>query len=114
MLTDRYLDGVPADSRAATGGALGRDMLTDDAMAKVRGLGAVAEARGQSLAQMALAWALRDPRMTSLVIGVSSVAQLESNVAALDNVTFSDDELVAIDEHATDSGVNLWAASSSY
>jgi L-glyceraldehyde 3-phosphate reductase len=114
MLTDRYLDGVPADSRAATGGALGRDMLTDDRMATVRALAAVAEARGQSLAQMALAWALRDPRMTSLVIGVSSVAQLEANLAALDNLTFTDDELAAIDEHATDAGVNLWATSSSY
>jgi L-glyceraldehyde 3-phosphate reductase len=114
MLTDRYVDGVPTDSRAATGGALGRDMLTDDRMAQVRALAAVAESRGQSLAQMALSWALRDPRMTSLVIGVSSVAQLEANLAALDDLTFTDDELAAIDEHATDAGVNLWAASSSH
>jgi L-glyceraldehyde 3-phosphate reductase len=78
----------------------------------VRSLAALAEARGQSLAQLALAWALRDPRMTSLVIGVSSVAQLEANLAALDDLSFTDDELHAIDRHATDAGVNLWAASS--
>ena len=113
MLTDRYLDGIPADSRVATGGALSRDMITEDRLAQVRALAALAARRGQSLAQMALAWALRDPRMTSLVIGASSVAQLEANLAALENLAFSDDELDAIDEHATDAGVNLWAASSS-
>jgi L-glyceraldehyde 3-phosphate reductase len=112
MLTDRYLDGIPADSRVATGGALDRGMVTDDRMAQVRALGEIAEARGQSLAQMALAWALRDPRMTSLVLGVSSVAQLEANIAALDGLSFGDDELAAIDRHATDAGINLWAASS--
>ena len=113
MLTDRYLDGIPADSRVATGGALSRDMITDDRLAQVRALTALASGRGQSLAQMALAWALRDPRMTSLVIGASSVAQLEANLAALENLTFSDDELDTIDQYATDAGVNLWAASSS-
>jgi L-glyceraldehyde 3-phosphate reductase len=112
MLTDRYLDGIPADSRVATGGALDRGMVTDDRMAQVRALGEIAEARGQSLAQMALAWALRDPRMTSLVLGVSSVAQLEANIAALDGLSFGDDELAAIDRHAIDAGINLWAASS--
>jgi L-glyceraldehyde 3-phosphate reductase len=113
LLTDRYLDGIPPDSRVATGGAMSRDMLTDEAMTRVRALTAVAEARGQSLAQLALAWALRDPRMTSLVIGASSVTQLEANLAALDNLALSDDELAAIDKHAVDEdGVNLWAASS--
>ncbi len=112
LLTDRYLDGIPADSRVATGGAMDRDMITDERLAQVRSLAALAEARGQSLAQMALAWALRDPRMTSLVIGVSSVAQLEANLAALDDLSFTDDELTAIDQYATDAGVNLWAASS--
>jgi L-glyceraldehyde 3-phosphate reductase len=112
LLTDRYLDGIPADSRVATGGAMDRDMITDERLARVRSLAALAEARGQSLAQLALAWALRDPRMTSLVIGVSSVTQLEANLAALDDLSFTDDELTAIDQYATDAGVNLWAASS--
>ena len=87
-------------------------MLTEERLAQVRALAAVAEARGQSLAQLALAWALRDPRMTSLVIGASSVAQLDANLGALDNLAFSEDELTAIDQHATDAGINLWAASS--
>ncbi len=112
LLTDRYLDGIPSDSRVATGGAMDRSMITDERLAQVRALASVAEARGQSLAQMALAWALRDPRMTSLVIGVSSVAQLEDNLAALDDLSFSDDELAVIDQHATDAGINLWSASS--
>jgi len=112
MLTDRYLDGIPADSRVATGGALSRDMLTEERLAHVRALAAVADARGQSLAQLALAWALRDPRMTSLVIGASSVDQLDANLDALDNLSFADDELTAVDQDATDAGINLWAASS--
>jgi L-glyceraldehyde 3-phosphate reductase len=113
LLTDRYLDGVPADSRVATGGAMGRDMLTGERLDRVRALNAVAAARGQSLAQLALAWALRDPRMTSLVIGASSVAQLEANVAALDAPELTADELADVDRHAVEAGVNLWAASSS-
>jgi L-glyceraldehyde 3-phosphate reductase len=112
MLTDRYLDGIPADSRVATGGALSREMLTEERLAHVRALAAVADARGQSLAQLALAWALRDPRMTSLVIGASSVAQLDANLEALDNVAFAEEELTAIDQYATEAGINLWAASS--
>jgi L-glyceraldehyde 3-phosphate reductase len=112
MLTDRYFNGIPADSRVATGGALSRDMLTEERLAHVRALAAVADARGQSLAQLALAWALRDPRMTSLVIGASSVAQLDANLDALDDLLFADDELSAIDQDATDAGINLWAASS--
>jgi L-glyceraldehyde 3-phosphate reductase len=112
LLTDRYLDGIPADSRVATGGAMSRDMVSEDNLARVRALAGLAEERGQSLAQMALSWALRDPRMTSLVIGASSVAQLEDDLAALDNLAFTDAELDAIDKYATDADVNLWAASS--
>jgi L-glyceraldehyde 3-phosphate reductase len=91
---------------------MGRDMISEDNLARVRALAGLAEERGQSLAQMALAWALRDPRMTSLVIGASSVAQLEDDLAALDNLAFTDDELDAIDKYATDADINLWAASS--
>jgi L-glyceraldehyde 3-phosphate reductase len=112
LLTDRYLNGIPADSRVATGGALSRDMITEGRLTQVRALAALAEGRGQSLAQLALAWALRDPRMTSLVIGASSVAQLDANLSALDNVAFTDDELREIDQYATDADINLWAASS--
>jgi len=113
LLTDRYLHGIPADSRIATGGAMSESMLTGSNLAKVRGLGAIAARRGQSLAQLALAWALRDPRMTSLVIGASSVAQLEANIAALDNPDLIDDELAEIDQFATEGDVNLWARSTS-
>jgi L-glyceraldehyde 3-phosphate reductase len=113
LLTDRYLDGVPADSRVATGGAMGHDMLTEDRLDRVRALDRVARGRGQSLAQLALVWALRDPRMTSLVIGASSVAQLEANVAALDRTELSADELAEIDRHATDADINIWEPSSS-
>jgi L-glyceraldehyde 3-phosphate reductase len=112
LLTDRYLNGIPADSRVATGGAMSRDMLTEDNLAHVRALAELAGERGQSLAQTALAWALRDPRMTSLVIGASSVAQLEADLAALDNLAFTDAELDAIDKYATDADINLWEASS--
>jgi len=114
LLTDRYLHGVPADSRVATGGALGTGMLTDENLARVRALADIAAARGQSLAQLALAWALRDDRVTSVLLGASSVAQLEANVGALDNLTFTDDELAEIDKYAVDSDINLWAPSSSY
>jgi L-glyceraldehyde 3-phosphate reductase len=111
LLTDRYLDGIPTDSRIATGGAMSESMLTDSNMAKVRGLGEIAARRGQSLAQFALAWALRDLRMTSLVIGASSVAQLEANVAALNNLDLSADELAEIDQFATEGDINIWARS---
>ncbi len=113
LLTDRYLDGVPADSRVATGGAMGRDMLTEDRLSRVRALNEVAARRGQTLAQLALVWALRDPRMTSLVIGASSIAQLDDNVGALDQLDLTGDELAEIDRLATDADVNLWARSSS-
>jgi L-glyceraldehyde 3-phosphate reductase len=112
MLTDRYLDGVPADSRAARAGSLTPDMLGDDVLERIRALNAIARSRGQTLAQLALAWTLRDPRVTSTLIGASSVSQLEENVAALDRPDFTDEELAQIDRYAVDSGINLWAASS--
>jgi L-glyceraldehyde 3-phosphate reductase len=112
MLTDRYLGGIPEDSRAARDSSLDRDFLSDDNLARVRALNEIARRRGQSLAQMAIAWALRDERVTSALIGASSVEQLEQNVAALDNLEFDDAELEEIDRHAVDSGINLWAASS--
>jgi L-glyceraldehyde 3-phosphate reductase len=113
MLTDRYLDGIPEGSRASQGKSLSPTLLTEEALAKIRALNDVAARRGQSLAQLALAWALRDPRVTSALIGASSVSQLEANVAALDRLDFGDGELEEIDRHATESGINLWARSSS-
>ncbi|MGY1680049.1 L-glyceraldehyde 3-phosphate reductase [Geodermatophilus sp. SYSU D01176] len=110
MLTGKYLDGVPEGSRASQGKSLSTDLLTGEALGHVRALDDIAQKRGQSLAQMALAWALRDPRVTSVLIGASSVGQLEQNVGALDRLDFSDDELTAIDEHAVDSGIDLWEA----
>ena len=112
MLTDRYLNGVPRGSRATEDSSLSPDFLTADNLDKIRALNGIAERRGQSLAQMAIAWVLRDPRMTSTVLGASSVAQLENNVAALANTAFSEDELAEIDKYATESGINLWARSS--
>jgi len=112
MLTDKYLDGIPEGSRAARGYALSEDLLSAEALDKIRALNEIALGRGQTLAQMALAWTLRDPRVTSALIGASSVAQLEENVAALDRLGFTDDELAEIDRYATDSDVNLWAGSS--
>jgi L-glyceraldehyde 3-phosphate reductase len=108
VLTDRYLDGIPEESRAAQGKSLAPESLTEPMLAQVRALHEMAQARGQSLAQMALAWALRDHRVTSVLVGASSVGQLEQNVAALDNLEFSDEELAAIDQHAVDAGVDLW------
>jgi L-glyceraldehyde 3-phosphate reductase len=112
MLTDRYLDGVPAGSRASRDSSLSTDLLSEQNMAKVRGLKAIADRRGQSLAQLALAWTLRDPRMTSTLIGASSVAQLEDSLGALDNRAFTGEELAEIDTFATESDINLWARSS--
>ena len=99
LLTDRYLGGIPADSRVRTSVFLNESDLSEEKMATIRGLGAIAERRGQSLAQLALAWALRDPRMTSLIIGASSVEQLETNIAALDNLDFTAEELAEIERH---------------
>jgi L-glyceraldehyde 3-phosphate reductase len=112
MLSTKYLDGVPEDSRAAEGRYLSTDFLTDDNLARIRSLNEIAQRRGQALPQMAVAWTLRDPRVTSALIGASSVEQLEQNVAALDNLDFSDEELAEIDRYAVDSGINLWADSS--
>jgi L-glyceraldehyde 3-phosphate reductase len=112
LLTDRYLGGVPAGSRASQAGSFGKELLTDETLAKVRALDQVARNRDQSLAQMAIAWTLRDPRVTSALVGASSVEQLEQNVAALENLDFTADELAEIDRHASDSGINIWAASS--
>ncbi|HZM84725.1 MAG TPA: L-glyceraldehyde 3-phosphate reductase [Candidatus Limnocylindrales bacterium] len=111
ILTDRYLHGVPDDSRIGTGGALSESQLTEANMTRVRALTEIAGRRGQSLAQLALAWALRDPRMTSLVIGASSLAQLEANVAALDNLPLTDSELDEIEPFASEGSINLRAES---
>ena len=108
LLTDRYLGGVPPGSRAARDGSLTSGMLNDENLGRVRSLNDVALERGQSLAQMAIAWALRDPRMTSVLIGASSVEQLEQNVAALDNLAFTADEIDTIDRYAVDGGIDLW------
>jgi L-glyceraldehyde 3-phosphate reductase len=112
LLTDRYLDGVPADSRAAQGKSLDPAQLTDSTLTHLKALDALARERGQSLAQLALSWLLRDPRVTSVLIGASSVEQLEANLAAAHAPEFTTDELSRIDQHAVDAGINLWAASS--
>ncbi len=111
LLTNRYLDGVPADSRAAQGKSLDPGSITDEKVGKIRALAEIAARREQTLAQLALAWALRDPRMTSLVIGASSVRQLEDNVAALNNLDFTAEELAEIDRYATEEDINLWKRS---
>ncbi|MDT4986217.1 MAG: L-glyceraldehyde 3-phosphate reductase [Micromonosporaceae bacterium] len=112
LLTDRYLDGIPADSRVRTGGALTESMINAQSLAKVRGLTDIAARRGQTLAQLAIAWALRDPRMTSVVLGASSVRQLDENIAALGNLTLRASELAEIDRYATGADADLWADSS--
>jgi L-glyceraldehyde 3-phosphate reductase len=112
LLTSRYLGGVPSDARASRSGSLSRDMLSEQTLTKIRALDAVARGRGQTLAQMALAWTLRDGRITSALIGASSIAQLDENLAALAKTSFSSDELAEIDRHATESGINIWAESS--
>jgi L-glyceraldehyde 3-phosphate reductase len=108
MLSDRYLKGIPEGSRATQHGSLSPDMLTEQALAKIRALNEIAQRRGQTLAQMALAWTLRDPRVTSTLPGASSIEQFEANIAALDNLEFSDEELAEIDRYATESDINLW------
>jgi L-glyceraldehyde 3-phosphate reductase len=112
MLTAKYLDGIPEGSRAAQGKSLDPALLTDAALEHVRALNRIAERRGQSLARLALTWVLRDPRVTSVLVGASSVAQLEDNLAALDGPELSEDEIAEIDQHAVDSGINIWARSS--
>ena len=112
MLTDKYLNGIPPDSRASRHGSLSPDLINDQALAKIRALNEIAVRRGQTLAQLALAWTLRDPRITSALIGASSVEQLEANVAALDTLDFSEEELAEIDQYATEADINIWAESS--
>jgi L-glyceraldehyde 3-phosphate reductase len=112
LLTDRYLDGVPEDSRVRRGEAFDEHLLSEENLARVRALNEIAARRGQSLAQLAIAWVLRDPRVSSALIGASSVPQLEQNIAALANRDFSSDEFAEIERHAVDSGINIWAPSS--
>ena len=112
LLTGKYLKGIPEGSRATQNGSLSRDQLTERTLDHIRALAGVAERRGQSLAQLAISWVLRDPRVTSALIGASSVKQLEENLAAAQNTTFSDEDLAEIDRNAVDSGINIWAASS--
>jgi L-glyceraldehyde 3-phosphate reductase len=112
FLTDRYADGVPADSRAARDGSFGKELLTKSNLDNVRGLRDIARRRGQTLSQMALAWTIRDPRVASALVGASSVEQLDQNLGALDNLAFTRDELKEIDRFAVEGGVNLWAESS--
>jgi len=112
MLTDKYLNGVPDDSRAAQGKSLSPELLTEQNLTHIRALNQLAQARGQSLAQLALAWLLRDTRVTSTLIGASSVRQLENNVGAVSNLAFTDEELDTIDRHAVEGGINLWAGPS--
>jgi L-glyceraldehyde 3-phosphate reductase len=108
MLTGKYLNGIPEGSRASQDKSLSTDLLTEEALGHIRALDEIAQQRGQSLAQMALAWALRDRRVTSVLIGASSVEQLEQNIGALDTLDFTADELAAIDGHAVDAGIDLW------
>jgi L-glyceraldehyde 3-phosphate reductase len=112
LLTGKYLDGVPEGSRATQNGSLSRQQLTEQTLNHIRALAGVAERRGQSLAQLAISWVLRDPRVTSALIGASSVKQLEENLAAAQNTAFSDEDLAEIDRNAVDSGINIWSASS--
>jgi L-glyceraldehyde 3-phosphate reductase len=112
LLTDKYLDGVPEGSRVTRSPYLPEEHLTEETLEHVRALNEIARERGQTLAQMAVAWTLRDPRVTSSLVGASSVRQLDDTLGALDRLDFSDDELAAIDRHAVDSGINIWASSS--
>jgi L-glyceraldehyde 3-phosphate reductase len=112
MLTNKYLGGVPQDSRAAREGSLGGHLLGADNLARIQALNTIAKARGQSLAQMALAWVLRDPRVTSALIGARTVAQLEDSLAALNTLGFTAQELSEIDRHATEGAIDLWKVSS--
>ena len=109
MLSDKYLNGIPEGSRASRNGSLSPRLISEEALEKIRALNEIAQRRGQSLAQLALAWTLRDPRITSTLVGVSSLEQLEANVAALDNLELGEDELEEIDRYATEAGINLWA-----
>ncbi len=111
LLTSKYLGGIPEGSRVAKDSSFSRDLLTDDLLGRVRSLGDIAQKRGQSLAQMAIAWVLRDRRVTSALIGARSVQQLDDSLDALKNLSFSDAELAEIDRHAVDGGIDLWRGS---
>ena len=112
LLSTKYLKGVPADARAAKAGSFNQGLLTDDNIRRVQALNAIAERRGQTLSQMAIAWVLRDPRVTSALIGARTLAQLADSLGSLNNLTFSDAELIEIDTHATEGGIDLWKVSS--
>jgi L-glyceraldehyde 3-phosphate reductase len=112
LLTDRYLGGIPADARAAREGSMQKSMVNDATLANIRALTDIAESRGQNLAQLAISWTLRNSGVTSALVGASSVHQLEANLGAVANLRFTDEELAAIDVHAVDMGINLWAESS--
>jgi L-glyceraldehyde 3-phosphate reductase len=114
LLTTKYLKGVPDSSRASRDGSFRKAMLSERNLDKVRALNEIAAQRGQTLAQMALAWALRDPRVTSVLIGASSVAQLDDSLGALGRLEFSEDELTRIDKHAVEAGINIWSPSSTH
>jgi L-glyceraldehyde 3-phosphate reductase len=111
LLTDKYLNGIPSDARAARSGSFSRDFLNEQNLAHVRALDALAKERGQTLAQMAISWVLRDPRVTSALIGARNVRQLEDSLAAARNLEFSADELARIDQYATDAGIDIWKSS---
>jgi L-glyceraldehyde 3-phosphate reductase len=112
MLSNKYLAGQPADSRVKANSSLSGDLLTPENLANIRALNEIAKGRGQSLAQMAIAWVLRNPRVTTALIGASKVSQIEDCVAALGNTRFSAEELARIDQYAKDGDINLWASSS--
>jgi L-glyceraldehyde 3-phosphate reductase len=112
MLSTKYLNGVPADARAAKGGSLAREQIRPETIERIRALNEIAKGRGQTLAQMAIAWVLRDPRVTSALIGARTVEQLDDSLDAVNELAFSDEELARIDEHARESGINIWATSS--
>jgi L-glyceraldehyde 3-phosphate reductase len=112
MLTSKYLKGVPEDARAAKGGSLNQQLLSEENIVRIRALNAIAERRGQTLAQMAIAWVLRDPRVTSAMVGARTVQQLDDSLDAVQNLDFSAEELAEIDTHATEGAIDLWKVSS--
>jgi L-glyceraldehyde 3-phosphate reductase len=111
MLSDRYLNGIPEGARASKGASFSANLITPQAIERIRALNDIARGRGQTLAQMAIAWVLRDPRVTSALIGARTVAQLDDSLDAVNNLSFTDQELAEIDRHAQDSGINIWAGS---
>jgi L-glyceraldehyde 3-phosphate reductase len=112
MLSKKYLGGIPADARASKAGSFSQDLITADNIRRIRELNAVAERRGQTLAQMAIAWVLHDPRVTSALVGARTAEQLADTLKGLENLAFSDEELSEIDLYARDGGIDLWKVSS--